>query len=230
MREKQVVKTEEFTKVAVEMVSEAIQKNPEGQPFHLFLSGGSTPKAIYSSLVECDIDWSLVHLWWGDERFVPPDHPDSNFKMVKECLIDYISIPSSNLHPWPILSSPELSADTYNHEFKNVFEQGEDKLNFQLLGMGDDGHTASLFPETEALAVVDKYCVANPVPGKESCRLTLTYPALALSERVVFLVKGAGKKSALKEVYEESKHPASKVVAKSEPLFLVDDSAASLLT
>lgn len=229
MREKRVVKTEDYTRAAESLIADAIEACPGGKPFHLFLSGGSTPQAIYSRLADRDLDWSQVHFWWGDERFVPPDHPDSNYRMVKDCLLDRIVVPPNHLHPWPILSTPELSAETYDREFRSVFQERAEKLDFQLLGMGDDGHTASLFPDTEALNIVDRYCVANVVPGKESCRLTLTYPALALSERVVFLVKGEGKKTALKQVYDEGLHPASKVRAKTSPLFLVDTEASVLL-
>jgi len=196
----------------------------------MFLSGGSTPKAIYAGLAEADIDWTGVHLWWGDERFVPPDHADSNFRMVKEQLLSRVDIPTQQIHSWPILSTPELSAETYEREFLSFFENLQHRLDLQLLGMGDDGHTASLFPARPALEERDHLCVANHVQGKDSIRLSLTFKGLARSENVVFLVKGKGKAKALKEVLEDGQHPASKVFGRESTAMWVDSEAASLLS
>ena len=194
----------------------------------MFLSGGSTPKAVYAGLAEKELDWNEVHLWWGDERFVPHDHADSNCRMVREQLLSKVSIPSGQVHPWPILSTPALSAETYERDFLAYFK--DNPIQIQLLGMGDDGHTASLFPGTQALDQTDRMCVENQVEGKESVRLTLTYPALAKSERVIFLVKGEGKAEALKEVLEEDKHPASQVFGTQSTEMWLDKAAASKLS
>jgi 6-phosphogluconolactonase len=225
----EVLPSDSYASTVTERIADVLKSRAKDQPFHLFLSGGSTPKVVYAALADCGIDWKGLHLWWGDERFVPPDHPDSNFRMVKEQLLDKIQIPTLQVHPWPILSSPELSAATYDREYREYFQDLGHKLNFQLLGMGDDGHTASLFPGTSALDATDNMCVANHVEGKESVRLSLTYPALARSERVVFLVKGANKAEAAQQVLEEGMHPASQVVGKGSTEFWLDTAAAALL-
>lgn len=223
------VESQNYTREAADRIIALLEGRDKDRPFHLFLSGGSTPKAIYAELAQRSLDWSQVHLWWGDERFVPADHPDSNARMVKEHLLDVIDLPPSQVHPWPILSTPELSAETYDREFRNFFEKGEHRLNLQLLGMGDDGHTASLFPNSSALGETEAMCVANHVKGKESVRLTLTFPALALSQHVLFLVKGEGKAEALRDVYDLGLHPAAQVLGQESTLFLIDEAAAGLL-
>ncbi len=224
------VPSSEFTDRATEVLGRRLRARPTGKPYHLFLSGGSTPKAIFTGLAKAGLDWTDVHFWWGDERYVPYDHPDSNFLMAQESLLGPAKIPSDQIHRWPILASPELSAETYDREFRQYFEQRGETLHLQLLGMGDDGHTASLFPGSPALTEESEFCVPNVVPGKETTRLTLTFPALALSSEALFLVKGEGKATALKEVLEEKKHPASKVHGRTSTLFLVDDEAARLLS
>ena len=230
MRKIEILDSATYAQTVIARLTEVLQNRDDGQPFHLFLSGGSTPKVVYAGLAEQSIDWNDVHLWWGDERFVPPDHPDSNYRMVREQLLDKIDISPLQVHAWPILSSPELSAETYDREFREYFEGSAHPLNFQLLGMGDDGHTASLFPGTKALSVTDRMCVANHVDGKESVRLSLTFPALARSRRVVFLVKGAGKAEAVKSVLEDSLFPSSRVEGKESTEFWLDTEAAAQLS
>lgn len=224
------VSSSDFTAHATKLLGRRLSERTVGEPYHFFLSGGSTPKAIFAELARSGVDWSNVHFWWGDERYVPYDHPDSNFRMAQESLLGPAKIPSSQVHPWPILASPELSAETYDREFRQYFEQRAENLHLQLLGMGDDGHTASLFPDSPALTAESDFCVSNVVPGKETTRLTLTFPALALSSEALFLVKGEGKAAALKEVLEEKKHPASRVHGRTSTLFLVDEAAAGLLS
>lgn len=196
----------------------------------MFLSGGSTPKVVYAGLAESVEDWSDVHLWWGDERFVPQDHADSNYRMVKEQLLEKAKLQPDQVHPWPILSTPELSANTYDQEFRDYFLNKNQTIDIQLLGMGDDGHTASLFPGTSALNESEKYCVSNVVEGKESVRLSLTYPALAQSRRAIFLVKGSGKADAVHRVLELGQDPASKVEARDSTEFWLDTDAAANLS
>ena len=230
MRKVEILDSATYAQTVIERLTEVLQNRKDGQPFHFFLSGGSTPKVVYAGLAEQNIDWEGVHLWWGDERFVPPDHPDSNYRMVREQLLDKIDLPPLQVHAWPILSSPELSAETYDREFREYFESSGQPLDFQLLGMGDDGHTASLFPGTSALSVTDRMCVANHVSGKESVRLSLTFPALALSRRVVFLVKGAGKAEAVKSVLEDQLYPSSRVEGLDSTEFWLDTEAAAELS
>lgn len=226
----EVVPTEEYTEKAVAFLAERLKARGKGQPFHMFLSGGSTPKPIYRGLAEAGLDWSGVHLWLGDERYVPWDHPDSNYRMCRESLIEPAGIPSEQCHPWPILASPDVSAETYDREFRSVFERDGQTLNLQILGMGDDGHTASLFPDSPALEEKEAMCVANVVNAAERNRLTLTYPALALSRDVVFLVKGANKATPLKEVVEEGQHPSARVKGRESTTFFLDEAAAAELS
>lgn len=230
MKKIEVLDSAGYAATVIKRLTQTLQERDATRPFHLFLSGGSTPKVVYAGLADQNIDWKDVHLWWGDERFVPPDHPDSNYRMVREQLLEKIEISPLQVHAWPILSSPELSAETYDREFREYFETEGQTLDLQLLGMGDDGHTASLFPGTDALGVTDKMCVANHVEGKESVRLSLTFPALALSRRVVFLVKGAGKAEAVKSVLEDKLYPSSRVQARESVEFWLDTEAAAKLS
>lgn len=226
----EVVPSAEYTDRAVTYLAETLRARSAGEPFHIFLSGGSTPKPIYRALAEAELDWSDVHLWLGDERYVPRDHPDSNFRMVKENLIEPARIPSELAHPWPVMASPELSAETYDREFRTVFERQGQPLHLQILGMGEDGHTASLFPDSPALSESKAMCVANVVNAQEKNRLTLTFPALALSRNVLFLVKGGGKAGILKEVVDDGLHPAAQVRGQESTVFFLDDAAATQLS
>lgn len=224
-----VVEDSSFVEKAVLYIKNIVDEREKGKPFHVFCSGGSTPKPIYTGLARAVSDWSLVHFWQGDERYVPWDHPDSNFAMLSECLLKPARIASSQAHPWPILASPQLSADTYQTELKRVFQQEGQSLNLQILGMGSDGHTASLFPDSQALKEKEALCVANLVQAQEQHRLTLTFPALALSQQVLFLIKGADKANTLKEVVEEHKHPAARVRGRISTTYFIDRAAASML-
>lgn len=230
MKSIEILNTDTYTQEVIDRLSDLLTKRDTARPFHFFLSGGSTPKAVYAGLAEKNIDWSNLHFWWGDERFVPPDHADSNYRMVKEQLLAKIDLPALQVHPWPILSTPELSAETYDREFRSFFNSPNHTLDIQLLGLGDDGHTASLFPNSSALEESEHMCVANHVEGKESVRLSLTYPALAKSRRVIFLIRGAGKASAVREVLEENAHPAAKVLGREQTEFWLDKEAAGALS
>lgn len=225
----EVVPNDEYTERAVAYLSERISSRESGKPFHLFLSGGSTPKPVYRGLAEANLDWSEVHFWLGDERYVPWDHPDSNYRMARETLLDPAGIPSEQVHPWPILSSPELSAETYDREFRAVFVRAGQPLSLQILGMGDDGHTASLFPDSPALGEKEAMCVSNVVEARERNRLTLTFAALALSQDVVFLVKGANKAGVVKEVIEMGLHPSAQAQGQRSTVFFLDQAAAAEL-
>lgn len=226
----EIVPSEEYTERAVAYLASRIQSRDTSQPYHIFLSGGSTPKPIYRGLAEAGLDWSGVHLWLGDERYVPWDHPDSNFRMARETLVEPAGLASEQIHPWPILATPELSAETYDREFRGVFERDGAPLNLQILGMGDDGHTASLFPQSPALDESEAMCVSNVVANaQEKNRLTLTFPALALSRDVVFLIKGEGKATVLKEVVEKGLHPAAQVRGQDSTVFFLDQAAAAQL-
>lgn len=225
----EVAPSSAYVERAADRLGVRLRQRERGKPFHFFCSGGSTPRPIYSALVQAIDDWEGVHFWLGDERYVPWDHPDSNFRMLKETLLNPAGIAPSYAHPWPILASPELSAQTYDREFHKVFVDEKQSLDLQLLGMGTDGHTASLFPGSPALLEQEKLCVANLVDAQEKNRLTLTFHALAQSLHVVFLVRGSDKAIVLKEVLQEKKHPAAQVQGRESTTFFLDEDAAKLL-
>ena len=171
-------------------------------PFSLCLSGGSTPKALYHRLGEAPyrdaFPWERTHLFWGDERFVPHDDDLSNYKMVRDALLDHVPIPQGNIHPVPFDGlTPEAAADAYERRLKDFY--GQDDLDprrplfdVNLLGLGPDGHTASLFPGTDVLRERSRW-VAPVVGAKAEARITLTYPALDSADHVAFLVAGTEK-------------------------------------
>jgi 6-phosphogluconolactonase len=171
--------------------------------FAICLSGGSTPRLLYEKLatpaIAADFPWNRVHWFWGDERFVPHDHPDSNYRMTREALLSHVPIPSDNIHAIPTEGlSPEAAAAAYEKTLKRFY--GTDVLSpdrplfdVTFLGIGEDGHTASLFPGQPTLQETQRWVVA--VAGvKSEARITLTYPALDNSRDVAFLAVGEGKR------------------------------------
>ena len=200
------------------------------------LSGGSTPRRLYEVLavppVVTRFPWDDVHWFWGDERFVPPDHADSNFRMVDEALLSVAPIPRENTHPVPTegLSLTD-AASSYEATLKNFY--GEDSLHPErplfdvtLLGLGGDGHTASLFPGTPALAEKERWVVGVDPPGREP-RITLTYPALESSRTIAFLVAGAGKREILSRALEaDPQLPAARLHPVGEVVWFADRAAA----
>ena len=203
--------------------------------FSAAFSGGSTPKRLYETLAaDTSLTWEKIHVFWGDERHVPPDHPDSNFRMTEETLLSHVSIPASNIHRIRA-EEPDAgyAAQLYENDL-NVFFVGPPRLDLALLGMGSDGHTASLFPGTKALRETDRLVVSNWVGKLYSNRITLTAPVLNQATCVLFLVSGADKASALKGVHEGPFEPDQLPAQLISPvsgklLWLVDQAAARLL-
>jgi len=175
--------------------------------FSLCLSGGSTPKRAYELLADsgASLDWRKVHLFWGDERFVPPDHPDSNFRMAREALIDHVPIPAAQVLPVPTNSaSPEETAASYEATLQGFYgsktlDPERPLFDVTLLGLGEDGHTASLFPGSKALDERDAW-VTSIIGVKPEPRISLTYPALVSSRTNLFVVSGAKKRDILARV------------------------------
>jgi 6-phosphogluconolactonase len=177
--------------------------------FAVCLSGGSTPRRLYETLATPAMagrfPWQRVHWFWGDERFVPHDDPDSNYRMVHEALLSRVPIPAENIHPVPTEGlSPEEAAADYEATLKRYY--GADKLthsrplfDVNLLGVGEDGHTASLFPGQPALREKQRWAVAV-IGAKSNARITLTYPALGSSRDLVFLVTGNAKRDIVARV------------------------------
>jgi 6-phosphogluconolactonase len=190
-------------RVAAWLTEQATAK-PGG--FSLALAGGSTPKRLYQRLAAAPwrdrMPWGRVHLFWGDERFVPSDHRDSNQHMAREAMIARVPIPPGNVHPVPVDGMPEEAARRYERELRAYAAErpGEPLFDVQLLGLGPDGHTASLFPGTAVLT--EKAWVAAVVGAKPEPRITLTYPALDDSGAVVFVVSGAEKQAMLRRLLE----------------------------
>jgi 6-phosphogluconolactonase len=204
--------------------------------FAVALAGGSTPKATYEVLARDyanELDWSRVHVFFGDERTVPPDHEDSNYRMAYETLLS--RVPVGSVHRMRGELPPDEAAAAYEEELRAFFGQVDiPRLDLILCGLGEDGHTLSLFPETAALDVNDRWVVANPVLKLGTTRLTLTIPVLNVSRAVTFVVAKESKAEALKEVLEGDAdpraYPAKLVRPESRDLtWMVDRAAARLL-
>lgn len=165
------------------------------------LSGGSTPKRMYELLAESDLPWDRLHLFWGDERNVPHDHADSNYRMVREAWLNQVAVPQSNVHPVPVdVGDPATAAKQYDREIRQHFGGELPSWDLVLLGMGDDAHTASLFPQTAAITETQKYFVENWVPKFDAHRYTLTAPAINSGQEIWFLIAGQNKREALANV------------------------------
>jgi 6-phosphogluconolactonase len=204
--------------------------------FAVALAGGSTPKATYEALARDyaqDLDWSRVHVFFGDERTDPPDHEDSNYLMAHQALLS--RVPVGGVHRMRGELPPAEAAAAYEEELRSFFGPGGSPgLDLILLGLGEDGHTASLFPETSALDVTDRWVVANPVLKLETTRLTLTLPVINAAKAVTFLVAGEGKAGALSESLEGDADPRAYPAKFIRPeggdlTWMVDRAAASLL-
>ena len=205
--------------------------------FSVALSGGNTPRAVYSLLASehKELPWDRIHIFFGDERHVPPDHPDSNFRMASESLLSKVPIPEKNVHRIRAELEADAAAKEYEQELRDFFHLADhDWPRFDLifLGIGEDGHTASLFPGSKALTEASRRVVANWVEKFQTFRITLTFPVLNHAAEVLFMVSGAGKAQILSEVLRPGarKYPAQNVQPQNgQLLWLVDQDAGSLL-
>lgn len=191
----------------------------------LGLAGGSTPRATYEALASRDIDWSKTAAWLTDERWVPPMHPDSNQRMVREALVTSSSV--QFLRPDTTLHSPAAAADRFTDVLTSVLATTSRRVT--LLGIGTDGHTASLFPNTTGLTSGGPRYVANFVPEFDAWRLTATIDLLSASDIVVFLVTGSSKAGIVAEIAEGADVPAARITAREHVLWLLDEDAAARL-
>ena len=173
--------------------------------FAVILSGGSTPELLYRLLSKTPyterIDWRKTHLFWGDERCVPPDHKDSNYGMVKAALLDRIDIPKTNVHRIKGELEPKLAAGEYRAELNKFFHHKQPVFDLAFLGMGDDGHTASIFPGTKVIGMSRKRASEVYVSKLKAWRITLTAPVFNQAREVIFLADGRKKIAAIKEVW-----------------------------
>jgi len=204
-------------KAADEFVLRAIEAVTARGRFVVALSGGSTPRRLYQLLSEAphkdQIDWAHVQIFWGDERCVPLTDPESNYRMTCEALLDRVPIPEANVHRMQAERSDlDAAANDYQAELAHVLDISlgghPPVFDLVLLGMGADGHTASLFPQTTALNEQRRWVVPNAVPKLKTNRLTLTYPVLNQAREVLFLVAGADKTDRLFEVFTGPADPA----------------------
>lgn len=169
---------------------------------HLVLTGGNTPRGVYSQLAGFSrnlIEWQRVHLYWGDERMVPPEHVDSNYRMAKETLLEHIDIPRENIHRIRGEINPAAAAVEYAALLKEKFHH-EPRFDLMLLGVGKDGHTASLFPGTKAVVEKKKLVAEVFVRKLDSWRVTLTLPVINNARQIMFLVAGKSKAEILKKI------------------------------
>lgn len=195
--------------------------------FTVALSGGSTPKALYQLLAESfqtQVPWSRTHFFWSDERHVPPDHPDSNYRMTNEAMLSHVPVPEGNVHRIHG-ENPDAA------EAAREYEQTVQQLDLILLGLGPDGHTASIFPGSEVLHETARLVAAPWVEKLNTYRITMTLPLLNSGASVLFLVSGAEKAEIVKEVIEgPRKYPAQFVQpANGQLLWMLDEDAASFL-
>ena len=228
---------DEFARAALEAVT------ARGR-FAVALAGGTTPKQAYSDLAGAQesgaqrLPWDRIHVFFGDERCVPPDHPDSNFHMAHRALLGRVPLPPSNVHPLRGGDTPEdaaMAGERDLREFFHVRPGGFPSFDLVLLGLGTDGHTASLFPGTDALHETARLVRANWVQKLDAYRLTFTFPVLNSAAEVLFTASGAEKAPVLREVLQArpdgpSPHPAALVrPAGGRLLWFVDEAAAGEL-
>jgi 6-phosphogluconolactonase len=207
------------------------------------VSGGTTPKAMFALLADqsapyfARVPWDRLYLFWVDERCVPPTDTESNYRMTNEAMLSRVPLPSTQIYRMEGELDPQVAASRYEAEIRRVFRlEGAETPVFDLvlLGMGDDGHTASLFPHTEALHELGRLVVANHVPQKDMWRITLTWPVINRARKVAFLIEGAAKADVLHDVllgeYDPEAKPSQLIrPASGELMFLLDAAAAAKL-
>ncbi len=204
----------------------------------LCLAGGQTPRDLYQVLAteyRDTIPWPRLHLFWGDERYVPPDDAQSNYRLVRESLLDRVPIPKENVHPMPTnLPDPNDAAAAYEQTLRERFSPPWPRFDLVLLGMGSDGHTASLFPGSPALAERTRWVATSRASVEPRVRLTLTLPVLNRAALVFFLVAGAEKADTLRRVLAGPSEPVPYPAAAVRPeggrvVWWVDQQAARSL-
>jgi len=204
-------------------------------PFRVSLAGGSTPKTLYGLLASDEFSgrfpWALVSWYWGDERFVPYDHPDSNYRMTREAMLAKAPVPPQNIHPVPVDGTPESAALRYEQTLRQAYgaatlDPSRALFDLTLLGLGADGHTASLLPGEPVLKERKRW-VAAVSHGRPEIRITMTYPAIESSRRIAFLVAGREKAAILQTIRAGgSQVPAARIHPIGDLFWFVDRAAA----
>ena len=224
----------------VELAEEAVSARGR---VRIAVSGGSTPKTTFALLADPAhpflhrMPWAELELFFVDERTVPPDHPESNYRMTREAMLDKLNLRPEQIHRIHGELEPEVAAAQYEYDLRRTFRlEGAESPRFDIvtLGMGDDGHTASLFPHTEAIHEIGRLVIANQVPQKDTWRVTLTWPVINHAREVFFLIEGTDKAAPLKEVFlgpkDVERLPSQLIWPASGILTLIlDQQAAALL-
>ena len=235
--------TDLSTRAAQRFVEIVSQRQSETGTARISLSGGSTPRALFNLLSSekfaTQINWLAVDVFWGDERTVPPDHTDSNYRMAQETLLSHVPTPDDHVHRMRGELDPDEAANDYEQVLKSVFGRADvkhpPKFDLLLLGIGADGHTASLFPGTTALDVRDRLVVANFVPQQNTTRLSFTAPLLQAARNILFLVAGEDKAPAVRRAIEGEWNPSETPSqylreATGHVIWMLDGAAASQLS
>jgi len=223
----------------VEVIGEAVEARGRAR---IAISGGSTPRAAFELLAHSNhpwhrrMPWDRLELYWVDERAVPPDDAASNYRMTREALLDHVSLRPEQIHRIEGELEPEVAAARYESELRNSFRlEGAETPRFDLilLGMGADGHTASIFPHTDAVHEMSRLVAANHVPQLDTWRITLTWPVINAASSVCFLIAGADKASVLQEVFcgpgDPERLPSQLIWPVSGILTLILDKAVAAL-
>jgi 6-phosphogluconolactonase len=237
-----VLPTPEATaRAAAQLFTDAAVKAAAGRGIaRIAISGGTTPKAMFALLASPaepflkQVPWDKLELYWVDERCVSPDNAESNYRMTKEALLSKVSLAAERVHRMEGELEPEVAAARYEAVIRNTFRlEGAETPTFDLvlLGMGDDGHTASLFPHTDALNEMSRIVVPNHVLQKDTWRITLTWPVINQGREVAFLIEGSGKAQVLHDVflgpYQPETYPSQIIRPASGRLTLLLDAAAA---
>jgi 6-phosphogluconolactonase len=203
--------------------------------FSVALSGGTTPRHLFELLATPEFatrfPWQRTHLFWGDERFVPHDDKASNYRMTREALLDHVKVPPENVHPVPYSGTVAEAAEAYEATLHDYFGAGpadaaHPLFDVAFLGLGENGHTASLFPASVGLQETRAWAIPVTDGGVQQPRVSLTYPVFAASHKVAFLVEGAAKAPILRAVLDgDHRYPATRITARDELIWFTDKAA-----
>jgi 6-phosphogluconolactonase len=233
---------EQLARAAAELFVKAMSKSiDEYSRFRVALSGGSTPPRVYELLAMPEfgnrIDWDHVDIFWGDERYVPPDDRDSNYRMTEDALLRHVPVPPANIHRVPTeISPPAAAAGAYEDDIRQCFRNFVSVPRFDLiyLGLGTNGHTASLFPHSPALKETSRLVLADFVAEVNTWRISMSAPLLNRGCTVAFLIEGAMKAQVLRDVLlgprDPEGLPAQLIVPQGKLLWMVDRAAATLVS
>ncbi|MEE9412597.1 MAG: 6-phosphogluconolactonase [Methylococcales bacterium] len=229
---------ENVAKRIIECAKAAIDENGV---FHCSLAGGSTPQGVFERLATLEfnsqIDWQKTQIWFGDERCVPADHPDSNYRMANQVLLSQVPIPENNIHRIQGELEPVQAAQLYENEisqYLSSLDNGIPVFDLMLQGLGPDGHTASLFPGTPALKVDDHAVTAVYVEKLDSWRVSVTFPVLNAAHNLLFLVAGVGKAEVIRDIFQKNSstrqlYPVEMLGSTARIEWFLDEEAASLV-